>query len=163
MGCSYVNWSTVNIRAICRIAIVLSFACLMTAQDVQASELYQLSLSCIKLDNTERISSFEITIKAGRIMSLPQLPMGWDLIIKNDPSWMTSVRGDALVGAAFLGNSDQLILDNLLIIEQLSDDIISKEVPFDVKAHISIINIVNEQERIVSVTKDMLGLRKFLQ
>lgn len=92
-------------------------------------------------------------------MSLPLLPMGWNLVIDNDPSWTTSIRGNALVGAAFLNRRDQNLLENLLTIEQLSDDLISKEIPFDVKATIQIVNTESNMERTITATKDKLGLR----
>ena len=36
------------------------------------------------------------------------LQTGWSLSIMNDPSWVTSVKGEAIVGAAFLSGLDFL-------------------------------------------------------
>ncbi|WP_298272613.1 hypothetical protein [Geobacter sp.] len=148
-------------RAVLRIILTVSVVIgLSMGRDALASELYKLSLAGIKLEKNERIAGIEITISAGRIKSLPSLPMGWNLVIDNDPSWTTSMRGNGLVGAAFLGSSDQALLKNLLTIERLSDELIAREVPFDVKAIIHIVNIESEQERTVSVAKDKLDLRQ---
>lgn len=148
-----------NTTAMRLLIVVFCIVCLMPSGNALASELYQLSLGAIQLKENEQISSFEIKISAGRIMSLPLLPMGWNLVIDNDPSWTTSIRGNALVGAAFLNRRDQNLLNNLLTIEQLADDLISKEIPFDVKAAIQIVNTKNNVERTITATKDNLGLR----
>lgn len=147
----------VALRVIVAISIVIGISMGIGAQ---ASEPYKVSLAGIKLEKNERIAAFEITISAGRIMSLPSLPMGWNLVIDNDPSWTTSMRGNGLVGAAFLGGNDQALLKNLLTIERLSDKLITKEVPFDVKATVHIVNLESEQERTVSATQGELDLRE---
>jgi len=143
-----------------RIIIVASvISCVLLGKTSLASELYGLSLAGIKLEKNERIAGFEISVSSGRVASLPSLPMGWNLIVDNDPSWATKFQGNALVGSAFLNSSDRALLGNLLTVERLKDDIIAKEVPFDVNATIHIVNVENEQERTVTATKDKLGLR----
>jgi hypothetical protein len=145
------------------IIVVFCTACLMASENALASELYQLSMGGIPLKNNERISGFEITISAGRVMSLPLLPMGWNVVIDNDPSWTTSIRGNAPVGAAFLNNRDQNLLENMLTIERLADDLISKEVPFDVTATFQIVNTENNMEQTISATREKLVLRKIFK
>ena len=39
---------------------------------------------------------------------IANLQAGWSLSVINDPSWATSVKGQAIVGAAFLSGSDLL-------------------------------------------------------
>ena len=136
------------------ITFVLVFLTLLSGSAL-ASDVLKLSLSDIRLEKNERIAAFEITINSGRTESLPSLPMGWHLVIDNDPSWTTSIQGVAIVGAAFI-NSDAALLKYFLSIEVLKDDDISKEIPFDVKATIHVYNVTNEQERTIVVTKDRL-------
>ncbi len=45
---------------------------------------------------------FEVKVHAGRIASLPAVPIGWYLTIDNDPSWNTRMSGSIAVGAAAL-------------------------------------------------------------
>lgn len=148
-----------NRAAVCIIMLACFVSCTLAGKEALASELYKISLAGVKLEKNERITGFEIIIQAGRIMALPSLPMGWNVVIDNDPSWTTSMRGNGLVGASFLGSGDGNLLKNLLTVERLSDKLISKEVSFDVKATIHIVNLENEQERTASLAKDKLNLR----
>jgi hypothetical protein len=121
-----------------------------------ASEYYNLSLSSIKLGESERIAGFEIKIRSGRIESLPSLPMGWNMIIDNDPSWNTSIQGIAIVGAAFLDADDKDLLQKLMIVERLTEGMVAEEIPFDVKATVHVVNTKTGKERTITEGKEKL-------
>ena len=69
------------------------------------------SLQHISLEKGERIESIEISAKGGSFVGLDPLPLGWYLIIDNDPSQQTSIKGDARVGTAALELSQLLRLN----------------------------------------------------
>lgn len=136
--------------------IASASAILVLGGNALASEYYKLSLAGIKLEENERIAGFDITVRSGRIEALPSLPMGWHLIIDNDPSWTTKIQGIAIVGAAFLDRNNKDLLGNLIIIERLTESIIAEEIPFDVKATVNIINTQTEKERDITEGKENL-------
>ncbi len=138
-----------------QIIAILSALLILTGNSL-AAEFYKLSLAGIKLEKNERIAGFEINIKSGKIQSVPNVPIGWELVIDNDPSWTTSIKGTAIVGSAFLGSNDKNLLENMLTIERLTEGIIPKEIPFNVKASIHIVNTETERQR--TVTEDKEGL-----
>jgi hypothetical protein len=49
-----------------------------------------------------RIAGLELTLRHGAVTSVKDVPIGWRLVIDNDPSWNMTVSGQAIVGAAFL-------------------------------------------------------------
>lgn len=52
-----------------------------------------------------RLAGFSLRVQHASISELRVLPVGWRLVIDNDPSWNTSAEGHAIVGAAFLPSS----------------------------------------------------------
>lgn len=140
--------------------IAIISAIMILAANSLAAENYKLSLAGIKLEKNEHITGFEITIKSGKIQSILNVPIGWDLVIDNDPSWLTSIKGSAVVGAAFLGSQDENLLSNLLTIERLTEGLIAKDIPFEVKATIHIVNTETEQQRTVTEDEEGLVTRK---
>jgi hypothetical protein len=71
----------------------------------------RIVLQNIHLEEGERVESIELSVKAGSFVGFAPLPMGWYLIIDNDPSQQTSIEGDARVGTAALGLDDLLKLE----------------------------------------------------
>lgn len=49
-----------------------------------------------------QIAGLELTLRHGAVTSVKDVPIGWRLVIDNDPSWNMTVSGQAIVGAAFL-------------------------------------------------------------
>jgi hypothetical protein len=56
----------------------------------------------LSIEESERVEGIELIIKAGSFIGFDPLPLGWYLIIDNDPSQQTSIKGDARVGTAAL-------------------------------------------------------------
>lgn len=61
--------------------------------------LYFRSLHALPGD---RVSKFDLHIRSAMIVRFRTIPVGWQINIDNDPSWMTQVSGIAVVGAADL-------------------------------------------------------------
>lgn len=125
-----------------------------------ASELYEISIRHFPMKKAERISGIKINLKSGRFHSMPQIPVGWNIIIDNDPSWITSFNGKIIVGAAALDKNDSALMDHFIVIEKLIDDTISKDVPFSVAIEVSLIDFNNDKERVVNAKKNMFEMRK---
>ena len=53
-----------------------------------------------------RLAAFDLSIRHGAIASVRNTPVGWQITIDNDPSWVTAIQGHAVVGAAFLPLAD---------------------------------------------------------
>ncbi len=67
-----------------------------------------------------RITQFKISLTSGRIKFMKDIPPGWSVSINNDPSWVSTIQANILVGAAAL-RPDKF--NNLVCIEtiKLSD------------------------------------------
>lgn len=50
--------------------------------------------------NKERVVGFEIHVASGRIAALPNIPIGWNMSVDNNPSWTTEIEASSKVGAA---------------------------------------------------------------
>ncbi len=49
-----------------------------------------------------RVAGMTFVLEHGAIEGVSNIPAGWRIAIDNDPSWMTKVTAQAVVGAAFL-------------------------------------------------------------
>lgn len=68
-----------------------------------SGEMWTVSIRHLPLAAKERVVGFQANVTAGRIVSVPSVPIGWDVRIENDPSWKTRITGSVIVGAAALG------------------------------------------------------------
>ena len=86
------------------IAVVVSLALVMAALGQQPAKRKAYSVSVPRLTTTtgERVVSFDIRITAGEVQALSNVPIGWYVVVDNDPSWRTKVSGNTTVGAASL-------------------------------------------------------------
>jgi len=139
--------------------LMVLFMCLVASNSL-AAEFYEISLAKLPFTKSERISGIDIKLKSGRIYSMSQFPMGWNVVVNNDPSWMTSFKGSLLVGAAALDQKDVKMLDHLVVIEKLSDKIITNDIPFSVELDIYLIDFIKNEERVIHADKAMFKLRK---
>ena len=69
--------------------------------------MYSVSVQQLKgAAKEERVVSFEFKVAAGAIRSVSNVPVGWKIVIDNDPSWQTTVRASVVVGSAALQPED---------------------------------------------------------
>jgi hypothetical protein len=64
--------------------------------------IYHLSFRTFHALPGERLSKFDLHIHSAMVIRFRTIPVGWQINIDNDPSWMTQVSGTAVVGAADL-------------------------------------------------------------
>jgi hypothetical protein len=85
--------------SIFRVVCILSFLC---QAEIALAQVQQFALQNVRMQPDERVESIELFVKAGSFIGFDPLPMGWYLIIDNDPSQQTSIKGDARVGTGAL-------------------------------------------------------------
>jgi hypothetical protein len=68
-------------------------------------------------------SHLAIHVRSGRIALLPNVPIGWNISVDNDPSWNTVIKGSIDVGAAAM---DPDFLRDFVVVE------IERDAPSDV-------------------------------
>jgi hypothetical protein len=88
--------------------IALIFACFAgTSLAADRQKMYSVSVQQLKgAAKEERVVSFEFKVAAGAIRSVSNVPVGWKIVIDNDPSWQTTVRASVVVGSAALQPED---------------------------------------------------------
>jgi hypothetical protein len=94
-----------EMKSIIQKAIAVILFCLLGASVpvlAQAVDQKHFSLRDVHLQPDERVVGIELSVKAGSFVSIDRLPIGWLVTIDNDPSWHTTVKGNARVGAAAL-------------------------------------------------------------
>jgi hypothetical protein len=91
-------------------ATFMTFACLPASGQIVSVSVPKLSLA-----KGERIIGFEVHVKSGRIALLPNIPIGWNMSVDNDPSWETVVKGSIEVGAAA---TDSDFLREFMVVEK---------------------------------------------
>lgn len=96
---------------------------------------------------------FEVT--SGRIAQLPDMPMGWNISVDNDPSWNTRVDASILVAAAAL---DASFFKDFAVIEKDG----GAESPFELKGGV-VISTDFSRTRTIQVAMKDFGIREDLQ
>lgn len=104
--------------AVC-VAAVLSCASLgaQTKSVSHSEQRYELTIPNLRLEPGERVVGFSVEVDSGRIASAPDVPIGWNLTIDNEPSWTTKLTATVIVGAAAL---DARFFRDFVVIEKSS-------------------------------------------
>lgn len=97
--------------------LIILIAFSQTATEAYANSDGTFCLS-IKPELTKkvRITQFKISITSGRIKFVNDIPPGWYVSITNDPSWISTIQANILVGAAAI-NPDKF--NDLVCIETI--------------------------------------------
>jgi hypothetical protein len=132
-------------------ALILAICCCCHAGPA-AAEMLSLSLAPPGLVKGERIVGFQVTVVGGRIASLPAIPAGWNITIKNDPSWRTTISGAIIIGAAALDTDS---FHDFMVIEKYE----AEDIKFDLTAEIEATKDFETNRRMPLKAKD-LHLRK---
>ncbi len=70
--------------------------------ETRSGQRWALSIKPVALSAHERICGFEIRLTSARVVGLNDVPLGWHVVIDNDPAWMPTIKGSIIVGAAAL-------------------------------------------------------------
>jgi hypothetical protein len=129
-------------------SLALAVLLLGVGQMVRA-QTFLVSIPSLHTTSKERIVGFEFHITSGRVAQLPDVPIGWNVSVDNDPSLNTAVTGSLIVGAAAL---DRTFFRDFLVIEKDK----SLEIPFDVQGEIVVTTDFATVRRIKIATKDLV-------
>ena len=81
----------------------------------EKKDLLALSFPRISLGEKERIVGLEISIRHGSVKAITNIPEDWSIALNTDPSWNSTVTGNANHGAGALDDLSKL--DSLLLIQ----------------------------------------------
>ncbi|OGR05848.1 MAG: hypothetical protein A2511_08625 [Deltaproteobacteria bacterium RIFOXYD12_FULL_50_9] len=97
---------------------IIAFCCIsyrVLEANADTAGTYCLSVKS-ELAEKARITQFRISVTSGRIKFMQEIPAGWSVSIDNDPSWVSTIQANILVGAAALGLDK---FNNLICIETI--------------------------------------------
>ncbi len=106
-----------------------------------------VSIPNLQVGSKERVVGFEIHIASGRIAALPNIPIGWNVFVDNNPSWTTEIKASSKVGAAAVAPG---FFREFLFIEK--DE--SLDVPFQISGEIVVTEDFATERRIRIGMKD---------
>jgi hypothetical protein len=110
-------------------------------------QLMSVSLPALHIAAEERVVGFDFAVTSGRIAQIPDMPIGWNISVNNDPSWNTKIDASIIVAAAAV---DASFFKEFVLIEK--DE--SSENPFEVKGEVIVSTDFSEVRRIRVEMKD---------
>jgi len=108
-----------------------------------------ISLPGLEIGAAERVVSFNLKVTSGRVAQLPDMPIGWNISVDNDPSWNTSVNASVQVAAAAL---DASYFKDFAVIEK--ED--TAESPFDLGGKVTVSTDFSHSRTIQVAMKDFV-------
>ena len=136
-----------RIKHLALMAVAIAVAIGTARSEPPVARNLVLSLSRLEMASGERVVGFEFHVKSGRITALPEIPVGWDVHVENNPSWNAVIRGSSLVGAAAV---DASFFKNFIVIEKNE----SLNLPFNVSGDIVVARDFVKERRIRISMKD---------
>lgn len=139
-----------NSKSLKRAYSVIACAALALLGGMKAqSQIVSVSVPALHLAKSERIVGFEIHVRSGRIALLPDVPIGWNISVNNDPSWNTVVKGSIDVGAAAM---DPEFLQDFLVVEIEKDA--PSDMPFELQGEVIVTSDFLSEKHIRLTMKD---------
>ncbi len=130
------------------LAVFVSLASLLLHGGPKAPrQTLLVSIPDLHVSGKERVVGFEVHVVSGRIAALPNIPIGWNMSIDNNPSWTTEIVASVKVGAAAV---DPGFFREFLLIEK--DE--SLGVPFQMSGEVVVTEDFATERRISIGTKD---------
>jgi hypothetical protein len=114
-----------------------------------------VSLLGLEIGAGERVVGFQFNVTSGRIAQLPDMPIGWNIAVDNDPSWNTTVDASIHVAAASL---DVSFFKDFAVIEK--EDIADS--PFDLEGKV-VVSIDFSHSRTIQVAMKDFVIREDVQ
>lgn len=137
-----------NSKSVKMTYIVFAFVALVLSGGMRAQcQIMSVSVPALHVANNERIIWFEIHVRSGRIALLPNVPIGWNITVDNDPSWNTVVTGLAVVGAATMYSD---FLHDFMVVEVQKDAPSNR--PFSLEGEVSVTSDGGATERRIKLS-----------
>ena len=139
-----------NSKVLNQAYLVIAIATLALLSGVKAQcQILSVSVPALHISSKERIIGFEIHVRSGRIALLPNMPIGWNISVDNDPSWNTVIKGSIDVGAAAM---DAEFLRDFIVVEVEKDA--PPDMPLDLKGEVIVTSDFSSERRIKLLMKD---------
>jgi hypothetical protein len=87
-------------RFVLSLTVAAAFVLLSAGAAAPRGRDVSLSLPTLQIGAGERVVGFRIQVTSGRIVRLPDVPIGWSVTVENDPSWNTKFEGAVIVATA---------------------------------------------------------------
>jgi len=94
------EWKFWVFSVVAFVALVGLASLLLHAGPKASRQTLLVSIPDLHVSGKERVVGFEIHVVSGRIAALPNIPMGWNVSIDNNPSWTTGIAASVKVAAA---------------------------------------------------------------
>ena len=134
-----------------RLAVLLTatLTALLLPRGVQPSrkQLALVSLPDLRVAAGERVVSFHFELTSARIAQIPDVPIGWNISVDNDPSWNTKIDASTIVAAAAV---DVEFFKGFVVVEKEQNI----RNPFEVKGKIAVSKDFSNVRTIQVGTKD---------
>jgi hypothetical protein len=139
-----------NSKFLNQTCLVIAIATLALLSGVKAQcQILSVSVPSLHISNNQRIIGFEIHVRSGRIALLPNVPIGWNISVDNDPSWNTVIKGSIDVGAAAM---DAEFLRDFIVVEVEKDA--PPDMPLDLQGEVIVTSDFSSERRIKLSMKD---------
>jgi len=130
------------------LSLILAISFVLCPLQLFASE-YTVSIRPLMLTQKERIVGYKLKVMSGKISSLLKVPIGWNIVVDNDPSWNTNISGSVIVGAAAL-KADYF--NKFVQVENF----MQKDIEFDLSLEIITTTDFEKQKKITLTKKDLV-------
>jgi len=130
------------------LSLILAISFVLCPLQLFASE-YTVSIRPLMLTQKERIVGYKLKVMSGKISSLLKVPIGWNIVVDNDPSWNTNISGSVIVGAAAL-KADYF--NKFVQVEHF----MQKDIEFDLSLEIITTTDFEKQKKITLTKKDLV-------
>ena len=110
-------------------------------------QFVSVSLPALHIGTGERVVGFHFDVTSGRIAQIPDMPIGWNISVDNDPSWNTKVDASIHVAAAAVDSS---FFHDFAVVEKEGN----AESPFKLEGEVDVSTDFSKVRKIRVVMKD---------
>jgi len=111
------------------------------------TQFVSVSLPGLHIGTGERVVGFHFDVTSGRIAQIPDMPIGWNISVDNDPSWNTKVDASIRVAAAAVDSS---FFQDFAVVEKEG----KAESPFELAGEVDVSADFSKVRKIQVVMKD---------
>jgi hypothetical protein len=118
-----------RLRRLFIIATAVALTAVTGGSKPPVGAILSVSIPALHIAAGERVVGFDFQVESGRIVQVPDMPIGWNISVDNDPSWNTKINAAIIVAAAAV---DALFFKHFLVIEKEA----APNSPFDMKGEV---------------------------
>jgi hypothetical protein len=119
----------VRLRRLWIVSAAVALAAITGGSEPPAGTIISVSIPALHIAAGERVVGFDFQVTSGRIVQVPNMPIGWNISVNNDPSWNTKMDASIIVAAAAV---DASFFNHFLLIEKEA----TPDSPFQIKGEL---------------------------